>query len=80
MEWEEGLNAAQVGAGLLLDFKFIWPILGSYGQETIQSQPKIILSTSSKLFEIWKLGNCKLDTHETWRRYVPLQHLSCTKK
>ena len=47
---------------------------GLLPRETIQNRPRIILSTS-KTFNISKLGNYKSDTHETWPSYVPPQHL-----
>ena len=46
-----------------------------YVQKTDQKQPKVVLSTGMKTFEISKLVKCKSDVDETCPRYAPPEQL-----
>ena len=46
-----------------------------YVQKTDQKQPKIVLSTGMKTFEISKLVSCKSDADETCPRCAPPEQL-----
>ena len=59
-------------ANISIELDKLW---GKYGEKTSQKQPKTILSTSWKTFEIWKFQNYRSDTHETCPRYVTPEHL-----